>query len=115
MAAPDIQWWINKSLHKACYEIHGRIPAGPKQLLVLVQPMTLKAFDSVEEKEAEQDGYSLPAMSLTKESVQSLMDELWACGVRPSNGDGNFGQLAATKAHLEDMRKMVFELMDLKK
>lgn len=112
-AAP-IQWWINKSLHKACYDIHGRIPAGPKQLLVLVQPLVMKAFDQKEAADIECE-ISVPVMSLSKESVQSLMDELWSCGVRPSNGDGNVGQLAATKAHLEDMRKMVFDFMDLKK
>lgn len=46
---------------------------------------------------------------LTPENAQSLMDNLWECGLRPSEGSGSAGALAATQRHLEDMRKLVFE------
>lgn len=47
--------------------------------------------------------------SLDTEAAQSLMDQLWACGIRPTEGRGSAGALAATQNHLEDMRRLVFE------
>lgn len=43
------------------------------------------------------------------DDAQSLMDQLWNCGVRPTEGTGSAGSLAATKNHLEDMRRIVFK------
>lgn len=48
-----------------------------------------------------------------KASLQSLMDELWKEGVRPSD-IGTPGHLAATQAHLSDMRKLVEKTLDTK-
>lgn len=50
-----------------------------------------------------------PSLRLEQEQVQALMDRLWDCGVRPTEVAGSAGSLAATKYHLEDMRKLVFE------
>lgn len=50
-----------------------------------------------------------PTFTLTREHAQELMDGLWQCGLRPSEGSGSAGALAATQKHLEDMRKLVFE------
>ena len=50
-----------------------------------------------------------PFMSLTLTSAQELMDELWRCGLRPSEGSGSAGSLAATERHLSDMRRLVFK------
>lgn len=46
---------------------------------------------------------------LSEGDAQSLMDELWGVGLRPSQGKGSAGQLEATRAHLEDMRSIVFK------
>jgi hypothetical protein len=45
-----------------------------------------------------------PTASLENTAAQHLMDELWACGLRPSEGTGSAGSLAATQRHLQDMR-----------
>lgn len=50
-----------------------------------------------------------PVFSLEVDEAQKLMDSLWDCGLRPSEGSGSAGALAATQRHLEDMRKLVFE------
>jgi hypothetical protein len=50
-----------------------------------------------------------PTFSLTPEAAQSLMDELWRCGLRPTEGSGSAGSLAATERHLADMRALVFK------
>lgn len=49
--------------------------------------------------------------TFTREDAQLLMDDLWHCGIRPSSGIGNAGQLAATEKHLGDMRKIAFSRM----
>jgi len=50
-----------------------------------------------------------PTFKLDFDDAQTLMDDLWNCGLRPSEGTGSAGALAATQKHLEDMRKLVFE------
>lgn len=47
-----------------------------------------------------------PTLSLDYEDAVRLMDELWNCGIRPTEV-GSPGELAAVKYHLEDMRRLV--------
>ena len=47
--------------------------------------------------------------NIRPELAQQLMNGLWECGVRPAQGQGSAGQLEATRAHLEDMRALVFK------
>ncbi len=56
-----------------------------------------------------------PTLSLNETEAQRLMDELWNCGYRPSEGSGSAGAMAATQAHLEDMRKLSFQLLSGRK
>lgn len=50
-----------------------------------------------------------PILSLHKTEAQSLMDQLWECGIRPTEGSGSAGAFAAQARHLEDMRALVFD------
>jgi hypothetical protein len=50
-----------------------------------------------------------PSFRLSYEHAQVIMDDLWASGVRPTEGHGSAGALAATQKHLDDMRRLVFE------
>jgi hypothetical protein len=52
---------------------------------------------------------------ISVESAQSLMNQLWECGLRPSQAAGSAGQLAAVQYHLEDMRKIAGVNNDNKK
>lgn len=55
-----------------------------------------------------QDGLQpQPSITLSREKAQHLMDELWHCGLRPTEGHGSAGAFAAQGRHLEDMRKLV--------
>lgn len=58
--------------------------------------------------------HRLPALSLSQSDAQQLMDELWHCGLRPSEGSGSAGSLAATERHLADMRTMAFHALQVK-
>jgi hypothetical protein len=42
--------------------------------------------------------------------AQSLMDQLWDCGIRPTEGMGSAGSFAAQTAHLKDMQTRVNNL-----
>lgn len=54
-----------------------------------------------------------PTGNLSLESPQTLMDDLWHCGLRPSEGMGSAGQLKSTQEHLADMRKIVFKKLGI--
>jgi hypothetical protein len=55
------------------------------------------------------------SLQLTQTEAQRLMDELWTCGLRPSEGSGSAGAVAATQEHLKDMRRLVFESLAIGK
>jgi len=50
-----------------------------------------------------------PTMTIEGDAAQELMDELWTCGIRPTQGQGSAGQLSATERHLKDMQRIVFK------
>lgn len=45
-----------------------------------------------------------PTTRLNETQAQVLMDTLWDCGVRPTEGSGSAGALSAVQKHLGDMR-----------
>lgn len=59
----------------------------------------------------EEGEHTEPMTSLTPHVAQSLMDELWRCGLRPTEGAGSAGSLAATERHLKDMQTIAFQLL----
>jgi len=50
------------------------------------------------------------ALQLHYDQAQDLMDKLWDVGLRPTEGSGRTGALAATERHLADMQRLVFDL-----
>jgi hypothetical protein len=70
---------------------------------------TFKAAQPVQFIAQREDQQVEPFMSLHVGVAQELMDELWRCGLRPSEGSGSAGALAATERHLDDMRRLVFK------
>lgn len=69
----------------------------------MAMPLTFKDYD-VDSPYVEME----PMLRLDNDEAQSLMDELWRCGLRPSEGSGSAGALAATQRHLADMQKIAF-------
>lgn len=60
-------------------------------------------------------GETIPVlMRIDDTQAQRMMDELWDCGIRPTQGAGSAGSLAATQAHLEDMRSIAMDLIKSK-
>ncbi len=54
-----------------------------------------------------------PTVSIGINEAQTLMDDLWAAGIRPTEGSGSAGSLRATERHLSDMRKIVFNKLGI--
>jgi hypothetical protein len=50
-----------------------------------------------------------PSFNLDRMEAQTLMDDLWNCGIRPTEGSGSAGALRAVERHLEDLQKLVFK------
>ena len=53
-----------------------------------------------------------PMLRLEIQAAQQLMDELWQCGLRPTEGTGSAGSLKATENHLADMKRIAFTLLE---
>ena len=62
-------------------------------------------------KEVERGIAVEPFLRLGLLPAQALMDSLWDCGIRPTQGKGSAGQLEAVKYHLEDMRGIAHNAM----
>jgi len=71
----------------------------------IAQPMVLVAH--------EPNTIMEPFMRLPIQTAQNLIDELWQCGLRPTEGTGSAGSLKATQNHLSDLRKIVFKKLDI--
>jgi hypothetical protein len=48
-------------------------------------------------------------LQLTRDDAQQLLNELWRVGMRPRDGAGSLAHVDAQRAHLEDMRRLVFK------
>ncbi len=46
-----------------------------------------------------------------RQFLQAALDAAWAAGLRPSQGVEEAGALTATRAHLADMQRLVFDRM----
>jgi hypothetical protein len=56
-----------------------------------------------------------PAFRLAHEEAQELMDSLWAAGLRPTQAKSSAGQTEAIQRHLEDMRTIAFNNLEITK
>ena len=84
--------------------IYERLQNGDISLLSGLQFTTHREAEIVEPQEA---------IQLPRETAQQLMDALWQCGLRPSEGSGSAGALKATEAHLKDMQDFSRRLLGM--
>ena len=50
---------------------------------------------------------------INNNTAQTLMDDLWSSGFRPTEGSGSAGSLRATEKHLADMRKIAGKSLEI--
>lgn len=71
----------------------------------------LAAAVNVVMEKVPEGGIIRPTGVLDATAAQVLMDDLWSCGIRPTEGSGSAGSLAATERHLKDMQSIAFGLL----
>lgn len=54
-----------------------------------------------------------PTCEISMDEAQTLMDDLWRCGLRPTEGAGSSGAMRATENHISDLRKIIFKTMEI--
>lgn len=54
-----------------------------------------------------------PFLTIKTGEAQKLMDDLWDCGLRPSEGSGSAGSLLATQKHLDNMKTIAFHVLKI--
>lgn len=93
-----------RSIDLYVFSVPGRFANDAGQKPAVMQPATF-----IEEEDALRLNMDA-SLRLEEESAQRLMDSLWRCGVRPAQEEPA-GQVAAMAAHLQDMRKLVFDFI----
>ncbi len=88
-------WW--NAIELLVYEKHGD---------------RLSVARAVQLETVESGAFIEPTMRLNMTEAQELMDSLWHCGLRPSEGSGSAGAMAATEKHLADMQKIAFTALE---
>ena len=67
----------------------------------------------VEPGEAYSTDDNFAPITIRPEAAQKLIDDLWDCGLRPSEGIGSAGQLAAVQNHLKDFKIILFKKLNI--
>lgn len=77
-------------------------------LLLMSEDRRLVANKVVLEQREDGDACE-PTFRMTPHDAQELFDQLWSCGLRPTNAGTVSGELTSTRLHLDDMRRIVFD------
>jgi len=56
-----------------------------------------------------------PSLKLSPDNAQILMDDLWDCGIRPTEGAGTAGAMKKIEDHLKDLRIILFHKLGINK
>ena len=57
--------------------------------------------------------YSPPFLTIENAEAQTLMDDLWEAGIRPTEAKGSAGAMKAVQNHLKDMRTIAFKKLNI--
>lgn len=98
-------------------EIRTHLNPWQDHLQILIREKHSSGRVSIADKltmhEQEEGTITEPTMDLSPQAAQVLMDDLWASGIRPTEGSGSAGALRATEKHLADMRSIVFKKLGI--
>lgn len=75
--------------------------------------VTIMKTDSFEKLNDAHLYSTVPHVAIEMKEAQALVDQLWECGLRPTEGAGSAGAMAATKAHIADLQAMNDRLYNL--
>lgn len=106
---PPLQFALVPNHSVGCfnYDLYAHIRTPDGRVAIPEHSVTFRTM-TIEEASAIR---SEPLLQLPKESLQSLMDELWHLGIRPTEGHGSTGQLAATEKHLAHTTQLLTDTL----
>ena len=64
-------------------------------------------WEEVKEGDAFSSQLREDSFKIDSAAAQRLMDDLWTCGIRPTDGTGSAGQSAAQQLHIKDLEDIV--------
>ena len=96
----DLRIQVSQSLDTFGYNLMVARPQPAPGEFTVAEPVVFKTYKHG-------DYIRDPLLNLNQNEAQTLMNELWRNGIRPSSGEGNVGQIGAIEKHLHDMRKIV--------
>lgn len=102
------RWHVRYAPDYMAYTAYLTGRDGDRRYVALPAAFTLK-------EQTELGVMTEPTLVIKAEQAQQLIDELWAAGLRPNNGEGGLAQVDAIKAHLADMRALVFGELEPRK
>lgn len=104
-----MKWYVSKAFSQQRYEFallhtdHDRLwIAGPVE------------FDLQEVPPAERGLEKEPTFTLDLDLAQTLMDAMWAEGLRPSSGHGGTAEVQALHKHIEFAERVTSALLERK-
>lgn len=97
-----IEFRVERVLYKNTYDVIIADVKGKD--INIAAPPTFQKYDP-------QSAITEPTLSLSPEALQSLLDEIWKTGLRPTHHVDEKSALKATETHLRDMRRIVFDLL----
>lgn len=103
---PPFQFRVNRDISYGpdTYRVHlyARMPDG--RVAIPETTITMRVIET--------GGVpSEPLLTVGHEALQSLIDELWHLGIRPTEGHSSTGQLAATEKHLAHTTTLLAETL----
>lgn len=90
--------------------LHQRLANG--RIAIPAAPLTIRTLSEDESSGTVAIEPQVPLFHFSEDDAKHLMDELWNLGIRPTEGHGSTGQLAATEKHLNDSRQMLQQCLD---
>lgn len=100
-----IEFSVDREQFGSRFSVYGRVKSEAGHLFY-VEPLIFTALPK--------GSVCNPFATINSSAAQNLMDELWRSGIRPTEGSGSAGSLAATERHLDDMRAIAFKGVGIK-
>ena len=97
--------YVNREIWADSFSVYIRRGSGLYgSTRSIAQPIQFRVLEPKDEGTVAE-----PTMLITQQEAQEFIDSLWNAGLRPTEGSGSAGSLAATQRHLDDMRHIVFK------
>lgn len=103
-----MEFYVDRNPYGRNFELRLAVTGDPS-LGDITSIATGVTFVNLEPDFRAPDNASL--LSLSASDAQTLMDELYRVGIRPTRAEDSAGALAATRSHLKDLQAIAFGVL----